>query len=307
MHLANLKALFDAGVLVGTGTDAGNSLTPHGPALLRELELYVEAGLTPAQALAAATLSSARILGVAADFGSLAPGKIADVVVVRGEPHLRISELWNVVEVVKRGALVDRAALAGRHAAKPVIAGARQAGRDVQATIDDFDDGDADSPWGGAWEVLVDTVAPGGKSEGELIHADGALVIAGELREGVPWGAFAGASVYWGRDESGAIDASAFAGLELRLRGAPRGYSLTVHRAAVKDYNVFATLLSVSEEWSEVRVPFADLRQIGFGKALEWSAADLTGLTVDARNVPGLPPEFGPFDLEVDWVRLYAE
>jgi len=104
----NLKRLADAGVRIGTGTDAGNPLTPHGPALLVELELFVRAGLTPARALRAATLDAARILGVEADFGTLEPGKVADVVVVRGDPTVDIAALWNVEDVFKAGRRVDR-------------------------------------------------------------------------------------------------------------------------------------------------------------------------------------------------------
>ena len=105
--LGNLKRLADAGVLIGTGTDAGNRLTPHGPSLLVELELFVRAGLTPARALRAATLDSARILGVEADFGTLEPGKVADVVVVRGDPTADIAAMWDVEDVFKAGRRVD--------------------------------------------------------------------------------------------------------------------------------------------------------------------------------------------------------
>ncbi len=304
-HLANLKALHERGIRIGAGTDAGNPLTPHGPALLRELELYVDAGLTPAQALTAATLDSARILGVEQRFGSLEPGKIADVVVVRGDPSASIADLWNVVGVIKGGKPVDRDALARRHAEKPAPQGARIAGTDVGAVLDDFDDGDLAAAWGGSWESYADKLAPGGKSEAEVTVGDGVLVVAGELRPGVPWGAFAGATIYWSQGAEAAVDATEFTGIELRLRGAPRPYSIAVHRAAVKDYNVFARVLPVEEEWREVRIPFASLKQIGFGKPLEWSAADLTGISLDARNAPGPSGLHAPFDLEVDWVRLY--
>ncbi len=304
-HLANLKRLADAGVAIGTGTDSGNPLTPHGPALLLELELYVEAGLTPAQALAAGTLGSARILGVEERFGTLDAGKTADVVAIRGRPHERIQDVWEVAEVVKAGLVVDRDALAARHAGTDSELEVLVADRDVGWEIDTFDDGDLATLWGGRWVASEDRVA-GGKSEAEPSVAAGLLRVEGEVREGFQWGPWAGVAVWWHPERRIAVDASAFIGFELRVRGTPRPYTFTVQRAAVKDFNVFSTRLAVGEEWSEVRVPFDGLRQIGFGKPLEWSAADLTGLAIDARNVPMAGfGAFGPFSLEIDWIRLY--
>ena len=97
----NLMILHRAGVPIVMGTDAGNPLTPHGPGVLHEISLFVEAGLTPGQALSAATLGSARILGVDDDFGALTTGRVADVVVVEGDPTADISALCDVRAVVK--------------------------------------------------------------------------------------------------------------------------------------------------------------------------------------------------------------
>ncbi|HEX6446554.1 MAG TPA: amidohydrolase family protein [Streptosporangiales bacterium] len=76
-----LRAALDAGVRFAMGTDA--PLYPHGQNL-RELELLVEHGLTPAQALHAATLSAAELMGLDGELGSLEPGKRADLVVLDG-------------------------------------------------------------------------------------------------------------------------------------------------------------------------------------------------------------------------------
>ena len=51
-------------------------------------------------------------------------------------------------------------------------------------------------------------------------------------------------------------------------------------------------------------MPFSSLRQIGFGTSVAWSADDLTGLNIDARNSP-VGAVFGEFELEIDWIRLY--
>jgi len=101
--LANAKRAQEAGVLVVAGSDAGNIGTFHGPALLRELELLVEAGLTPAEALRAATVSAARAIGREGDLGSVAAGKLADLVVLEASPLADVRNLARIEAVVKDG------------------------------------------------------------------------------------------------------------------------------------------------------------------------------------------------------------
>jgi len=79
-HLASLKLAIDAGVPIAMGTDAG--VAPHGDNL-HELELLVDAGLTPARALHAATGAAAKLLGLYDELGTIQPGKRADLVLVR--------------------------------------------------------------------------------------------------------------------------------------------------------------------------------------------------------------------------------
>ncbi|MCC6407533.1 MAG: CIA30 family protein, partial [Planctomycetes bacterium] len=307
--LANLKTLADAGVSIGTGTDAGNPLTPHGPALLEELALFVEAGLSPARTLRAATLDSARILGVERDFGSLAPGKIADVVVVRGEPSTTISDVWNVVDVFKAGVRFDREAHARRLAARAAGPAKARVGADVPARIDDFDDGDARSAYASEWTASSDAVA-GGKSSATLAARDGVLRVEGELRAGFSYGPFAGVALRFGGGERVAgggervLDAGDYDGVRLRARGTERSWSFTLNRAAVKDFNVFATSLELGPEWKEVEIPFRALQQVGFGKPVPWGAGDLVGLEIDAR-APWGSNEIGVFELELDWIEFY--
>lgn len=100
MGQRNLKKLFDAGVKLGFGTDTGPPARFQGYFEHRELELMVQAGLTPAQALQIATLSSAECLGIDKDFGSLEKGKRADLVLLDADPledilnTRKISQVW---------------------------------------------------------------------------------------------------------------------------------------------------------------------------------------------------------------------
>jgi len=89
-HAASIRAAVDAGVKVAMGTDSG--VAPHGQNL-RELELMVGCGMTPAQALASTTATAAELMGLEGELGALEKGKRADVVVVEGDPLADLSEL----------------------------------------------------------------------------------------------------------------------------------------------------------------------------------------------------------------------
>jgi imidazolonepropionase-like amidohydrolase len=107
---ANLKvigALFQAGIPIVAGSDT--NLIGYG--LDRELELYVEAGMTPMQAIQSATIVPARAMHHDADSGTIEPGKRADLVLVSGNPLTNISDLRRVTSVVSSGRLYDSKAV----------------------------------------------------------------------------------------------------------------------------------------------------------------------------------------------------
>lgn len=98
--------LYEAGVPLVAGTDA-----LAGFALHRELELYVEAGIPAPEALRIATLGAAEITGRADRLGTIEPGKVADLIVVDGNPAESISDIRKVELTIKDGVLFDSAAL----------------------------------------------------------------------------------------------------------------------------------------------------------------------------------------------------
>lgn len=104
--LRMIKMLYDAGVPLVAGTDA----TP-GFALHRELELYAEAGIPANEVLRIATIGAARVSKRDGELGSIAPGKLADLILVEGDPARRISDIRRVSLVVKDGAVYEPAAL----------------------------------------------------------------------------------------------------------------------------------------------------------------------------------------------------
>lgn len=99
----NLKTLFDAGVKVGLGSDSGPPRRFEGYFEHRELELMAEAGLTPAQIIQIATKNSAEILGIDADYGTVAAGKMAEFLVLGANPLENISNTKSLEEVWQAG------------------------------------------------------------------------------------------------------------------------------------------------------------------------------------------------------------
>jgi imidazolonepropionase-like amidohydrolase len=105
------QAFVAAGGLLGAGSDPwGTGLVP-GVGNMRNFELLVEAGFTPEQAIQIMTLNGARILGLDQRVGSIAPGKTADLVVIKGDPVRRATDIYNVVTVFRDGLGYDSARL----------------------------------------------------------------------------------------------------------------------------------------------------------------------------------------------------
>jgi imidazolonepropionase-like amidohydrolase len=100
-----LSRMHKAGVPIVAGTDGS------GLELIRELEIYVDAGFTPAEALAAATIVPARLVGQEAKTGSIKVGKTADLVLVEGDPSTKIGELRQTRTIMLDGKLLDADAL----------------------------------------------------------------------------------------------------------------------------------------------------------------------------------------------------
>ena len=98
--------LYQAGVTMVPGTDNSGPYALNG-----ELEFYEWAGLPAPFVLQMATIISARVMAEERDYGSLAPGKVADLVIVNGRPAERVADLRNVERVMRAGRLYDPAAL----------------------------------------------------------------------------------------------------------------------------------------------------------------------------------------------------
>jgi imidazolonepropionase-like amidohydrolase len=101
-----VKRLYDAKIMLVAGTDNIPGFTLH-----RELEMYVQAGIPAPEVLRIATLNGAKVLKRDAELGSIAPGKLADLILVDGDPARRISDIRNTDLVIKDGKVYEPAAL----------------------------------------------------------------------------------------------------------------------------------------------------------------------------------------------------
>jgi len=105
--LAMVKALHDNHIPIVAGTDAMAGFSLH-----RELELYVQAGIPPAEVLRIATLGAASVMKHDDILGTIAPGKLADLDIIGGDPSTNISDIRHVVTVIKDGKIFDARAVA---------------------------------------------------------------------------------------------------------------------------------------------------------------------------------------------------
>jgi imidazolonepropionase-like amidohydrolase len=107
-----IKAMSDGGVRVVTGTDCGaeaSQTTPFGHATHREIQMFVDAGMSPLAALRAATLDAARVITRSEDpdYGSIRAGKAADLVLLDADPTVDINNTIKISKVMRAGKWVE--------------------------------------------------------------------------------------------------------------------------------------------------------------------------------------------------------
>jgi imidazolonepropionase-like amidohydrolase len=106
-HLESFRLAMRAGVRIAAGTDAGTPLNPHG-SIVPELALMVGAGMTPLEAIRAATSVAAAVAGLEDETGRIAPGLAADLLAVEGDPAESVKALDAVRLVLAEGRPVVR-------------------------------------------------------------------------------------------------------------------------------------------------------------------------------------------------------
>lgn len=99
----NLARLVDAGIPIATGTDAGNPLTLHGPAIYAEMDAMQASGMSPMQVIVSSTAVAARAMGLDKEAGTIEKGKDADLVIVGADPAANVANFRKVKYVVRGG------------------------------------------------------------------------------------------------------------------------------------------------------------------------------------------------------------
>lgn len=290
-----IRQLKAARVPVLAGTDAPNPGTTHGASLHEELELLVKAGLTPVEALAAATSVPAERFGLD-DRGAIAPGKRADLVLVEGDPTADIKATRRIVGVWKQGVAVEREAYHARidkeqaAATRPAEAAAGFEG----GWVSDFEEGKPSARFGAGWQVSTDSIR-GGKStasfrvvEPGAHESKGALLVEGEADAGLPY-AWAGAMFYPGLSAMAAANLSSKKEISFWAKGDGRTYNVMLF-APSRNFIPLTRTFVAGAEWKEFKFTFAQFN--------DYDARDLAGLFIGA----GLPA--GKFAAQIDDVRF---
>ena len=291
-----VRRLKAEGVPILAGTDGHNPGTAHGASLHGELQLLVNSGLTPAEALASATSVNAAAFRLN-DRGQIAPGKRADLLLVDGDPTTRISDISNVAAVWKLGVRFDRE---GYRAVVRQAKEADRAQREAPAPagsepglISDFEDGAPTAKFGMGWSVSTGRLLGGSKPEGRIQVVDGgaqgskkALQVTGQIGGGVfGW---AGAMFVPGSAPMAPVNLSKKNALSFWTKGDGRSYRVMLYSKrkgtmpAIKPF-------PAGPEWSKVTIPLSDFGTDG---------SDLQAMVIGALATPG------PFSLWIDDVRL---
>ena len=295
--LETVRQLHAAGVPILAGSDAPNPGTAHGASMHREMELLVEAGLTPIEALRSATSVPARAFSLA-DRGRIAPGLRADLVLVNGDPTTDIVATRDIATVWKRGVPIDRdahraelakAAAAAASGSYPVPAGSES------GDVSNFDSGEPAVKFGAGWFVTTDQIA-GGKSAATTSVVNGgangsshAFGITGTLDAGLPYG-WSGVMFTPGQTAMAPVNLSSKKELRFFARGEEgRSYAVMIFTRSKGQMPVMQRF-TTSAEWKEVAMPFAAFQGI--------DGRDIMGIAFVASGTPGA------FKLHIDDVRL---
>lgn len=287
---ANMSAFLEGGVKVAMGTDQGIDNNPFGEASLREMELMVDFGLSPTQALTAATLHSAELLGLADDRGAIEVGKRADFLLIDGKPWQDISHLREIDRVFVDGTqVVSDGVLSVPQG--PDLPPARLA----KSTIDDFEQSDVTST-GARRGYDVDRNHPRSHISSQTVERDSdagyALHVAAEMR--LKDDPFAYSVLPFSPAAFVPVDASGFEGIRMDVRG---DGTLEVVLSGVSGEGT--SEIDATPSWTTIEVPFDSFQSKAGGAA--FSADQLTQVAVGKHAAP----ETG-FWFELDNVEFYA-
>ncbi|MGZ5200928.1 MAG: CIA30 family protein [Telluria sp.] len=292
---AVVAALRKAGVPVLAGTDAGNGGTDYGVSLHQELKALVDAGLTPREALAAATCEPAERFKLGKR-GQVAKGYKADLLLVEGDPLADITATRHIVEVWKDGESVQALRERERaHVAQQLQQAKTPLALPADGRISLLKDGKLAAPLGLGW-IPSDDKMFGGRSTATLdTYADAtsgqaAISVDAKVEQGFafPW---AGIAYVPGAKPMEPADLSAARSIAFRVRGDGKRYQVMMmtRGASVPAYVGF----EAGSEWKEVNIPLN-----------RFAGADPTAVLMLGFNAGPAP---GSYHFEIADVRLLPQ
>lgn len=279
--LADVAALHAAGVPILAGSDAPNPGTTHGASIHRELELLVRAGLTPVEALRAATAAPVDAFDLG-DRGRIAAGLKADLILVRGDATAAVRATRDIAAIWKDGTRFER------RIAEPVTGRPR-----LEPTLlTDFEDDLGAGNLPPKWSHSTDAIA-GGKSTVTSAAArrdegGNALRIEGEIKEGFPF-PWSGVMVLLGSQFNEPVDAGAIRALAFDARGESATYQAMAFAESLGMRPAGASF-EAGEDWGRVEIPLSSFG--GLDPSGAWAF------------FIGGPADLGAFWLEIDNVEL---
>jgi imidazolonepropionase-like amidohydrolase len=254
---AALRQLKAARVPILAGTDSPNPGTSHGVSMHRELELLVAGGLTPAEALVAATSAPAKAFKLE-DRGRIAKGLRADLLLVNGDPTVNIMATRDIAAIWKSGARLLRVPEEPSAQADGSLTPEKLA----SGIVSNFDSGTARLEFGSDWFISTDQMVSG-KSTATMTVVDGgaagtpkALHVVSEINEAYafPW---AGPMAYLGSPQQKPVDLSSKKGLTFFAKG---DTDIRVMVFAKKLGRMPAqTTVHAGSDWTELTVLWSDL------------------------------------------------
>jgi imidazolonepropionase-like amidohydrolase len=285
--IAAVKQLKAAGVPILAGTDAPNPGTAHGASIHRELELLVKAGLTPVEALRAATSTPASVFHLA-DRGQIARGLRADLLLVNGDPTADILATRDIVTIWKGGVPLTRER---EKKDSQTVVETVASDKLASGVISTFESGKPDTQIGSLWQISTDSII-GGTSVATMDVVDGgangtakSLRIHADTRPGsmFPW---AGPMVYLGSSPMRPVDLSSKSGFTFSAKGDTNIRVMTFAASAGRIPRI--TNVHAGPDWTEI--------------TFRWTDFGLDGKDMQAILFAG--PQSGAADFQIDELRL---
>lgn len=300
--MRSVGELYRAGVPILAGTDAPNPGTAHGASIHRELELLVEAGLSPIDAIRAATGVPADLFRLD-DRGRISVGMVADLLLVGGDPTIDVTDTRRILGVWKHGRRLDRSRWQERVARAIDAAGVVEDGAQKHGLVSDFEGRNISAEFGAGWSVSIDGIM-GGKSTAEMELIDsgandssGALRVEGAISDAVqyPW---AGVMFAPSAQVFSPFNLSANEGFSFHARGDGKVYSVMVFSESLGRLPAVQVFES-GDKWAEHSFSWEDFRGIagsdimaivisaGRGAESFWFEIDDVRMKQNERKKPG--------------------